>query len=188
MENLGNPVNFILAFAVLIGGLGLLVRVTITMIHRASEEERKAREKLEVELRSDIKTEREERSKATFRIKELEEKRIADLALIEGQKAKIEELTQQVGTLLNQMAALQETVKTLKTELDSERRENERLVKDNHRLEKLNADLFEQARDRQIENKAFREALVLLGMKLSDDRTDPPKTPNSEIAPEKRIA
>jgi len=184
MENLGNPVNFILAFAVLIGGLGLLVRVTITMIHRASEEERKAREKLEVELRSDIKTEREERSKATFRIKELEEKRIVDLALIEEQQRKIEELTVQVSTLLNQMATMQETVNT-------EKRENQRLSKENGRLEKLTSELFETAKNQQIEIKTYRESMVLLGLKLSDDGIDPPPTtPDSNPikAPEKRIA
>ena len=174
----------------LVSALVGAVKTVATMLKRASEREAAARDALNAELRSDIRAAQEETGKAKFRIGELETQRVADLALIEEQNKQIAELKTQIGTLLTQMATMQETVDSLQKKLDNERRENERLLAENKRLEKLNGDLFETSKGLQIENKTFREAVTLLGIKLSEDgpETPGPKTPKSNPLRTERIA
>ena len=154
-----------------------LVRFVFTMLKRAGEREAALRAALEKELRADNQEQREAASRAYFRIGKLEEQRTADLALIEDQKGKIEELTGQVGTLLSQMATMQETMHALQDKLDVERRENERLGAENKRLEKQNADLFEANKLLKNDNKTMRDMVALLGLRLAEDKPDPPTTP-----------
>jgi peptidoglycan hydrolase CwlO-like protein len=167
-----------------------MVRLVFTMLKRAAEREGLARAGLEKALHEIIEVEKGKASAALFRIGTLEGQRTADLALIEEQNKKINELKAQIGTLLKQMATMQESLETVQEQLENERRENERLIAENKRLEKLNGDLFETSKGLQIENKTFREAVALLGLKLADDEPEPPgpKTPKSSPLRSERIA
>lgn len=191
MEILQATIGLIIAVTALITAVGLAVRLSGRQMERAIKAERNVREKMESDLRAEIAQERERADKAGFRIQQLEEQRVKDLALIEEQKTKIEELNGQVKTALNQLAVMQEQVEKLQNDLDHERRENDRLEKENKRLEALNAELFATSRDLQIENKTFKQAFVLLGEKLGNDgpeQPEPPTAPESKSEPEKQIA
>ena len=95
----------------------------------------------------------------------------------EEQADRVPGLEGKVTILINQMATMQDTVETLHGELDIERREKERLSAENKRLEKQNDDLFEANKLLKNDKKTMLEVVALLGLRLAEDKSDPPPTP-----------
>lgn len=106
-----------------------------------------------------------------------EAERLKDRALLEHNEREIVDLRAQLGTLLVEMAALQDQVKKLTEERDNERDEKERVRRENVELRDAVRALTDQGKAKDAKIAAYRDALAL----VRGDSTD---TPDADASPE----
>jgi len=172
-----NPETIIGAVVILLVALGAILRGMAWWLNASQQAERDARQQLEIELRRDIEHERGENQKLRSRIKELEVSTQQSATAQRGYEQDLLDMRSQIGTLLAEMSSLQETVKQLRSELDQEKNENERLRDECGRQRDIINTLTERNRALEIKTATYRDALALV-------RGESTETKAADAAPE----